>query len=53
LTIRKGNLGLLLQSIVANYFYQASEKGKTYHEYPLMTVWFDSDKVAIQNASNT
>lgn len=58
LTIRKGNLGLLLQSIVANYFYQASEKGlRLTAEIPLMTeVWFDSDKVEkivktlIQNA---
>ncbi|MDG1277368.1 MAG: two-component regulator propeller domain-containing protein [Algoriphagus sp.] len=58
LTIRKGNLGLLLQSIVANYFYQASEKGvRLSAEIPLMTeVWFDSDKVEkiiknlIQNA---
>ncbi len=58
LTIRKGNLGLLLQSIVANYFYQASEKGvRLTTEIPLMTeVWFDSDKVEkivkalIQNA---
>ena len=47
LSIRKGNLGLLLQSIVANYFYQASEKGVKLNEnIPLMTeVWFDSDKV--------
>jgi signal transduction histidine kinase/DNA-binding response OmpR family regulator/streptogramin lyase len=58
LTIRKGNLGLLLQSIVANYFYQASEKGvRLTTNIPLMTeVWFDSDKVEkivknlIQNA---
>jgi DNA-binding response OmpR family regulator/two-component sensor histidine kinase len=58
LTIRKGNLGLLLQSIVANYFYQASEKGlRLTANIPLMTeVWFDSDKVEkivknlIQNA---
>lgn len=58
LTIRKGNLGLLLQSIVANYFYQASEKGlRLSTDIPLMTeVWFDSDKVEkivknlIQNA---
>ncbi|TDQ19240.1 ligand-binding sensor domain-containing protein [Algoriphagus boseongensis] len=58
LTIRKGNFGLLLQSIVANYFYQASEKGvRLSASIPLMTeVWFDSDKVEkivktlIQNA---
>lgn len=58
LTIRKGNLGLLLQSIVANFFYQASEKGvRLATDLPLMTeVWFDSDKVEkivknlIQNA---
>ena len=58
LTIRKGNLGLLLQSIVANYFYQASEKGLSLTtSIPLMTeVWYDSDKVEkivknlIQNA---
>ncbi|WP_338229802.1 two-component regulator propeller domain-containing protein [Algoriphagus taiwanensis] len=58
LTIRKGNLGLLLQSIVANYFYQASEKGvRLSASIPLMTeIWFDSDKVEkivktlIQNA---
>lgn len=58
LTIRKGNLGLLLQSVVANYFYQASEKGvRLSADLPLMTeVWFDSDKIEkivknlIQNA---
>lgn len=58
LTMRKGNLGLLIQSIVANYFYQASEKGvRLTADIPLMTeVWFDSDKVEkivktlIQNA---
>lgn len=58
LTIRKGNLGLILQSIVANYFYQASEKGvRLSANIPLMTeVWFDSDKIEkivknlIQNA---
>lgn len=58
LTIRKGNLGLLLQSIVANFFYQASDKGvRLVTNLPLMTeVWFDSDKVEkivknlIQNA---
>ncbi len=58
LTIRKGNLGLLLQSVIANYFYQASEKGvRLSADIPLMTeVWFDSDKIEkivknlIQNA---
>ncbi|MDP3470653.1 MAG: two-component regulator propeller domain-containing protein [Algoriphagus sp.] len=47
ITIRKGNLGLLLQSIVANFFYQASERGlRLATNLPLMTeVWFDSDKV--------
>lgn len=58
LTIRKGNLGLLLQSIIANYFYQASDKGvRLTADIPLMTeVWFDTDKVEkivknlIQNA---
>ncbi|MFN3999038.1 two-component regulator propeller domain-containing protein [Algoriphagus sp.] len=58
LRIRKGNLGLLLQSVIANYFYQASEKGvRLSANIPLMTeVWYDSDKVEkivknlIQNA---
>jgi ligand-binding sensor domain-containing protein/DNA-binding response OmpR family regulator/signal transduction histidine kinase len=58
LMVQKGNLGLLLQSIVANYFYQASEKGiRLTTTIPLMTeVWFDADKVdkivknLIQNA---
>lgn len=47
LEIRKGNLGLLFQSIVANFFYLASEKGlRLRTDFPLMTeVWFDSDKV--------
>lgn len=58
LSIRRGNLGLLLQTIIANYFYQASEKGlRLRTDFPLMTeIWFDSDKVEkivknlIQNA---
>ncbi|SDD78778.1 Signal transduction histidine kinase [Algoriphagus faecimaris] len=58
LKIQKGNLGLLLQTIVMNFFYHASEKGmKLNPSIPLMTeIWFDSDKVEkiignlIQNA---
>lgn len=47
LKIHKGNLGLLLQSIVANFFYFAAEKGiRIRTELPLMTeVWFDPDKM--------
>lgn len=58
LTVQKGNLGLLLQTIVINFFYMASEKGmKISTSIPLMTeIWFDADKVEkiignlIQNA---
>ncbi|RPA67111.1 hybrid sensor histidine kinase/response regulator [Cyclobacteriaceae bacterium YHN15] len=47
LSIRKGNLGLLLQSIVSNFFYFATEKDiRIRTEIPLMTeVWFDPDKI--------
>uniref|UniRef100_UPI003594795C hybrid sensor histidine kinase/response regulator transcription factor n=1 Tax=Aquiflexum sp. TaxID=1872584 RepID=UPI003594795C len=47
LRIEKGNLGLLLQSIVSNFFYFASEKDiRIRTEIPLMTeVWFDPDKI--------
>nr|WP_177188504.1 hybrid sensor histidine kinase/response regulator transcription factor [Algoriphagus hitonicola] len=58
LKIQKGNLGLLLQTMVMNFFYLASEKGMKFNpSIPLMTeIWFDSDKVEkivgnlIQNA---
>lgn len=58
LKIQKGNLGLLMQTIVINFFYMASEKGmKLNASIPLMTeIWFDPDKVEkivgnlIQNA---
>ncbi|WP_194777824.1 hybrid sensor histidine kinase/response regulator transcription factor [Pararhodonellum marinum] len=58
LKIQKGNLGLLLQSIVANFFYFAAEKNMRLNtDIPLMTeVWFDADKIEkivsnlIQNA---
>ncbi|WP_194975145.1 hybrid sensor histidine kinase/response regulator transcription factor [Aquiflexum lacus] len=47
LGIRKGNMGLLLQSIVSNFFYFAAEKDiRIRTEIPLMTeVWFDPDKI--------
>ncbi len=47
LKIRKGNLSLLLQSIVSNFFYQAAEKNmKIKPKIPLMSeVWFDGDKI--------
>lgn len=47
LRIRKGNLGLLIQSIVSNFFYMAAEKEmRILADVPLMTeVWFDSDKI--------
>jgi ligand-binding sensor domain-containing protein/signal transduction histidine kinase/DNA-binding response OmpR family regulator len=47
LRIRKGNLGLLIQSIVSNFFYLAAEKEmRILAVVPLMTeVWFDSDKI--------
>nr|MBI1232104.1 response regulator [Cytophagales bacterium] len=47
LKIQKGNLSLLLQSIVANFFYFAAEKDIGIRsDIPLMTeVWFDDDKV--------
>lgn len=47
LRIQKGNLGLLLQSIVSNFFYFASEKEiRIRTDIPLMTeVWFDPDKI--------
>jgi signal transduction histidine kinase/DNA-binding response OmpR family regulator len=47
LRIQKGNLGLLIQSIVSNFFYLAAEKDmRIITEIPLMTeVWFDSDKI--------
>lgn len=47
LSIKKGNIGLLLQSIVSNFFYFAAEKDiRIRTEIPLMTeVWFDPDKI--------
>jgi signal transduction histidine kinase/DNA-binding response OmpR family regulator len=47
LRIRKGNLGLLMQSIISNFFYLAAEKDmRILAAVPLMTeVWFDSDKI--------
>ena len=47
LYVAKGNLGLLLQTIVVNYFQLASEKNmKLQTHIPVMTeVWFDADKV--------
>jgi ligand-binding sensor domain-containing protein/DNA-binding response OmpR family regulator len=58
LKVQKGNLGLLLQSIVSNFFYLAAEKDlRLSADIPLMTeLWFDADKVEkivsnlIQNA---
>lgn len=47
LSIKKGNMGLLLQSIVSNFFYFAAEKDiRIRTDIPLMTeVWFDPDKI--------
>lgn len=47
LRIQKGNLSLLLQSIVTNFFYFAAEKDiRISADIPLMTeVWFDDDKI--------
>jgi DNA-binding response OmpR family regulator/two-component sensor histidine kinase len=47
LRVQKGNLGLLVQSIVSNFFYLAAEKDmRIISDVPLMTeVWFDSDKI--------
>lgn len=47
LRVQKGNLGLLIQSIVSNFFYLAAEKDmRIIPTVPLMTeVWFDSDKI--------
>ncbi|MFD2203149.1 two-component regulator propeller domain-containing protein [Shivajiella indica] len=47
LRVKKGNLGLLIQSIVSNFFYLAAEKDmRIIPAVPLMTeVWFDSDKI--------
>lgn len=47
LYVARGNLGLLLQTIVVNYFQLASEKDmKIQTHIPVMTeVWFDADKV--------
>lgn len=47
LKVQKGNLGLLIQSIVSNFFYLAAEKEmRIIPSVPLMTeVWFDSDKI--------
>ncbi|WP_373522823.1 two-component regulator propeller domain-containing protein [Aquiflexum sp.] len=47
LRIQKGNIGLLLQSIVSNFFYFAAEKDiRIRTDIPLMTeVWFDPDKI--------
>lgn len=47
LKVRKGNLSLLMQSIVSNFFYQAAEKNmKIKPKIPLMSeVWFDGDKI--------
>jgi ligand-binding sensor domain-containing protein/signal transduction histidine kinase/AraC-like DNA-binding protein len=47
LYVAKGNLGLLLQTIVVNFFQLASEKNmKLQTHIPVMTeVWFDADKI--------
>ncbi|EPR70569.1 DNA-binding response regulator, AraC family [Cyclobacterium qasimii M12-11B] len=47
LKIQKGNLGLLLQSIVSNFFYFAAEKDiRINSDIALITeVWFDPDKI--------
>lgn len=47
LKVQKGNLSLLLQSIVTNFFYFAAEKNiRISPHIPLMTeVWFDGDKI--------
>ena len=47
LKIQKGNLGLLLQSIVSNFFYFAAERNiRINSDIPLITeVWFDPDKI--------
>ena len=47
LRIQKGNLGILFQFIVSNFFYLAAEKNmRIITKIPLMTdVWFDSDKI--------
>lgn len=47
LKVRKGNLSLLLQTLVINFYYLANEKGMTLiSNGPLVTeVWFDADKI--------
>lgn len=47
LRVRQGNLSLLIQNIIVNYFGLASEKNITIKsEIPLITeVWFDHDKM--------
>ncbi len=47
LLVQKGNLELLLQSIVTNFFYFAAEKDmRMLTQIPLMTeIWFDPDKI--------
>lgn len=47
LKVRKGNLSLLLQTLVINFYYMANEKGmKLITNGPLITeVWFDADKI--------
>jgi ligand-binding sensor domain-containing protein/signal transduction histidine kinase/DNA-binding response OmpR family regulator len=47
LFVQKGNLGLLIQTIIINYFHLAAEKNiKVQTEIPLMTeIWFDADKI--------
>jgi signal transduction histidine kinase/DNA-binding response OmpR family regulator/ligand-binding sensor domain-containing protein len=47
LKVRKGNLSLLLQTLVINFYYMANEKGMNLiSKGPLITeVWFDADKI--------
>ncbi|SHO64601.1 hybrid sensor histidine kinase/response regulator transcription factor [Algoriphagus zhangzhouensis] len=47
LKVRKGNLSLLLQTLVINFYYLANEKGMNLiSKGPLITeVWFDADKI--------
>ncbi|MFC3414425.1 response regulator [Algoriphagus hitonicola] len=47
LKIRKGNLGLLIQSVIVNFYYLSTKKNLTIQSnIPLITeVWFDSDQM--------
>lgn len=47
LKIRKGNLGLLIQSVLVNFYYLSTKKNLTIQSLiPLITeVWFDSDQM--------